>query len=196
MKALCCRIILTVCAAAGSLACTSCSTNEKEISRGGIVANTMTRTFVVASIQAEQREVVLRDENGELTTCVCGSDIRNFDQLRVGDRVEVTLAEELAIVLIKDELAPAAGQATVLVRSPAGAKPGGQVVNTAGFVAQVEAVDISKRLVTLQMPDGRNKTVKVGDSVSLANVQRGDTVGVRLTEALMITVSEPGKKPD
>src|SRR5512135_3718347 len=68
-------------------------TPATEGSRAGIVMNAVTATATVDSINAAERKVVLRREDGSLTTYVCGPDVRNFDQIAVGDKVSVTLAE-------------------------------------------------------------------------------------------------------
>lgn len=156
-----------------------------------IVINSVTATATVDSINATNREVVLRREDGSLTSYICGPDVRNFDQIEVGDRVNVTLADELAVALVEGDQPPASVSSTVVVRAPVGAKPGGKVMDTVGFTARVVTVDYEQRLVTLLMPDGRNKTVKVGPDINLAKVNPGDIVGVRLTRAMVLTVEKP-----
>jgi len=68
-------------------------------------------------------------------------------------------------------------------------------VDTVAFTAKVVSVDAMGREVTLQMPTGPNKTVKVGPDINLANVNPGDDVGVRLTRAIAISVKTPGVAP-
>jgi len=152
-------------------------------------------TATVQSINAADRTVVLQRPDGSVTTYECSPEVRNFDQIKVGDQVTATAAEELALALIKGGVPPAAGTASAIVRSPLGAKPGGKIVDTVAFTAKVMSVNAMGREVTLQMPDGQNKTVKVGPDINLANVNPGDDVGVRLTRALAISVKEPKAAP-
>ncbi len=166
-------------------------TPATEGSRAGIVINAVTATATVDSVDTAERKVVLRREDGSLTTYVCGPDVRNFDQIAVGDKVSVTLAEELAIALVKGGLPTAAGQSTAVVRAPLGEKPGGKIVETVGYTAKVADIDLAQRMVTLQMPDGKNRKVKVGPDIKLDDVKAGDDVGVRLTQAMIITVGKP-----
>ena len=165
------------------------------IERGGIVLNTVTATVTVQSVNAADRTVVLQRPDGSQTTYECGPEVRNFDQIKVGDHVTVTAAEELALALVKGGVPPAAGTSSAIVRAPQGAKPGGQIVDTVAFTAKVVSVDAMGREVTLQMPTGPNKTVKVGPDINLANVNPGDDVGVRLTRAIAISVKTPGVAP-
>jgi hypothetical protein len=58
--------------------------------------------------------------------------------------------------------------------------------------ANVEAVDLKKRTVTVKGPKGNVNTVKVGDHVKkLDQVKVGDQVVVRYTEAVAISVEKP-----
>jgi hypothetical protein len=159
--------------------------------RGGIILEARTAEFTVDSIDAKTRDVLLLRTDGSKMTYRCGPDVRNFDQIKVGDKVTATVAQELALVLVKGEVPPAAGTATVLVRAPKGAKPGGKIVDTIGFTAKVLKVHSKHREVTLQMVDGTSKTVKVGPDINLDNVNEGDDVGVRLTRAFAIDVTGP-----
>jgi hypothetical protein len=172
------------CASGGAIA-------SPTVERGGIVLDTVTATATVQSINAADRTVVLQRPDGSQTTYECGPEVRNFDQLKVGDKITVTAAEELALALIKGGVPPAAGTSTAIVRAPQGAKPGGKIVDTVGFTAKVVSVNAMGREVTLQLPAGPNKTVKVGPDINLADVNPGDDVGVRLTRAIAISVTTP-----
>ena len=199
------KLVMTLLAPVAILTLSSCSSTSQNGSKdtmgntavandgahARIVINSVTATATVDSINATNREVVLRREDGSLTSYICGPDVRNFDQIEVGDRVNVTLADELAVALVEGDQPPASVSSTVVVRAPVGAKPGGKVMDTVGFTARVVTVDYEQRLVTLLMPDGRNKTVKVGPDINLAKVNPGDIVGVRLTRAMVLTVGKP-----
>ena len=171
------------------------SMGAPKVERGRVVLDAVTMTATVQSINAADRTVVLQRPDGSVTTYECSPEVRNFDQIKVGDQVTATAAEELALALIKGGVPPAAGTASAIVRSPLGAKPGGKIVDTVAFTAKVMSVNAMGREVTLQMPDGQNKTVKVGPDINLANVNPGDDVGVRLTRALAISVKEPKAAP-
>ena len=164
--------------------------------QGGIILNTVTATATVQSVNADNRTVVLRHPDGSTTTYECGPEVRNFDQIKAGDRVTATVAEAVAIGLIKGGGMPSgAGTSSAIVRAPLGAKPGGKMVDTVGFIARVKSVDAQNRHVTLQLADGSSETVKVGPKVNLDNVSPGDDVGVRVTRAFAISVKSPDSMP-
>jgi hypothetical protein len=173
----------------------SLSATGTEIARGGVVVDALTGTATVRSVNAADRTVVLLHADGSTTAYECGPDVRNFDQIKVGDQVTATVAESVAVVLIKGGVSPAAGTASAIVRSPLGAKPGGRIVDTVGFTARILDVDYPARIVTLQTVDGQKKTLKVGPDVNLGYVNPGDDVGVKITRAFAISVQSPNSAP-
>jgi hypothetical protein len=177
---------------AAPLILTSCSsTPEPEEVRGGVVLDAVASTATVQSVNPADRTVVLKHPDGSVSTYECGPDVRNFDQIKVGDQVTATVAESVAIGLIKGGGAPTgAGTSSAMVRAPLGAKPGARIVDSVGFIARVVSVDAANRQVTLQTADG-TQTVKVSPDINLANVSPGDDVGVRLTRAFAIAVTPP-----
>jgi hypothetical protein len=165
-----------------------------ETGRGGIVIDAMKEVYTVKSVNSSDRIVVLQEADGSLTSVECGPEVRNFDQIKVGDKVTATVAESLAIGLVKGgELPAGASTATAVVRSPTGAKPGGKIVDTVAFTAKVMGVDVPNRHVILQKPDGENETVRVGPDINLADINPGDQVGVRATRSFAIKVTDSDK---
>lgn len=195
--------VAIICASASLLAVCSCSSTSQnqaqqsstmsgaDIARGGVVVDAVSGTATVQSIDPDDRTVVLLHPDGTTATYECGPDVRNFDQIKVGDQVTATVAESVAIVLIKGSVPPATGSTTAMVRAPLGAKPGGRIVDTVAFTAKVVSIDTADREVTLQLPDGTNQTVKVGPDVDLTDVNPGDDVGVKMTRAFAISVQSP-----
>ena len=183
--------------AAVPLIMTSCSTssNSDQPIAGAVAVDAIQGTATVESIDAANRTVVLRHPDGTTDSYECGPDVRNFNQIKVGDQVTATLAESVAIVLVKGGMAPAAGTASAMVRAPMGGKPGARMVDTMGFTAKVVSMDLPNRTVTLQTMDGQNHTIKVGPDVDLKNINLGDDVGVKVTRAFAISVQSPTSTP-
>ena len=171
-------------------ACSSTNDSDADSSRARVILDSTTSTATIQSIDAADRTVVLLHPDGSLSTYECGPDVRNFDQMKVGDHVTATVADSLAIGLMKGGGFPTgAGSSTAMVRSPLGDKPAVKVVDTVGFIAKVVSVDALNRRVTLQMADGTTQNVKVGPDINLVNVSPGDDVGVRVTRAVAIAVT-------
>jgi hypothetical protein len=170
-------------------ACSSTPEADSNSMRAGVVLDSATSTATVQSINPADRTVLLQHQDGSVTTYQCGPDVRNFDQIKVGDHVTATVAESLAIGLIKGGGPTGVGSSSATIRSPLGDKPGAQIVDTTGFIAKIVSVDALNRVVTLQMADGTNRTIKVGPDINLVNVNPGDNVGVRVTRAIAIAVT-------
>ena len=60
--------------------------------------------------------------------------------------------------------------------APVGTKPGGIVTEAEQVTVVITAVDVEKRKVTYELPDGTTKTVKVGKDVDLSQVVVGENV--------------------
>lgn len=66
---------------------------------------------------------------------------------------------------------------------------------TVEMTATVQSIDYAKRTVTLVGPDGAAKTMKVGEGVrNFAQIQPGDNLVVRYSEAAVYVIAPPGTK--
>ena len=191
------KLTTTLLIAAVPLLMTSCTTSSSQDQpiAGAMALDAMQGTATVQSIDAPDRTVVLVFPDGSTDVYQCGPEVRNFAQIKVGDQVTATVAESVAIVLVKGGMPPAAGTASVMVRAPQGDKPSGRIVNTVAATATIVSVNAGTRHVTLAMPDGKNKTIKVGSDVDLTDVKAGDVVGVKITQAFAIAVTSPNSAP-
>ena len=159
---------------------------------GGAVVETTTITATVDAIDAANRTVTLKFPDGKMKTVKAGPEVRNFDQIKVGDQVKATYAESVAIFVRKSDEKPSAGETQAVKVAPKGAKPGVVMVNTSEITAKVEAIDYKKRTVTLKGPEGNVRTFTVDKSVKkFSNVKVGDELVVRVTDALAIVVEKP-----
>ena len=69
-----------------------------EVGMGDVI----TLTATVQAVDLENRLVTLKGERGRVVTVNVGEEVRNLDQVRVGDRVLVTYREAMAIQLIRE----------------------------------------------------------------------------------------------
>jgi hypothetical protein len=161
---------------------------------GAIMVETVKATAKVTAIDAAKRMVTL-EMDGKSKTITCGPEVRNFDQIKVGDLLKVTFVEALAVYLQKAG-APAGGEEVKTVTlAPKGAKPGMLVTDTIVLKAKIDAVDAKKGTVTITTPDSKTKTMKVAKNniKVLKGLKKGDDIVVRYTEALAVVVEAPKK---
>jgi hypothetical protein len=158
---------------------------------GAIEVNAITATSKVTAVDSAKRTVTLTNEAGENNTYKLGKDVRNFDQIKVGDTVKATLLESVAVAVSKSSAAAVAGGRDLVAVAPKGAMPGVVMAKTRQITAKIVSVDPQARTVTVEGPMGGKPTIKVGPKVKLNELQNGDDVTLRVTDALAIRVEKP-----
>lgn len=161
---------------------------------GGVVVQTYELTAVVVAIDLANRKLTLLGADGVKQTVKVGPDAINFDQIRVGDRLQVTVAEELVVSVVGEGEPSSDGGAQVVVLAPKGAKPGGLIAETTQLTAKVTSLDLERRKATLQFEDGTTRTVAVRPDVDLTNHKVGDKVIIRTTEMLAVRIMKPQRQ--
>lgn len=149
----------------------------------------------VTKIDAATRTVTLKNKDGE-TTIVAGPEVKNFAEIKVGDRFDVVYELAVAVELVKVKNPGATGEqvTTSTVTAPQGDKPGMITTNTVTAVANVEAIDTTKSTVSLKGPQGNIFTVKVKNPDLMKDIAVNDQVKVVYTEAIAAVVSAPAAK--
>jgi hypothetical protein len=159
---------------------------------GVVVADLTELTATVDAVDYHKRLVTLTGPRGNTVTVKAGPQVKNLDQVKVGDLLVVQHYESVALFVRKSGEPPAATEVAAVALAPKGQEPGGIAVDTVELTATVEAIDYAKRTVTLRGPQGKTQTVKVDPSVErFPQVKTGDEVVVRHTEALAISVGKP-----
>ena len=161
---------------------------------GGIVVETYTMTANVVHIDGPGREVILATPDGKRQGVKCGPEVVNFDQIRVGDQLKVTVAEEVAVYMASDAEPASTGGGALVALAPKGAKPGGVMAATVQVTATVTAIDLGHHKATLTFADGSTKTVAVRHDVDLTKRKVGEKVVIRKTEAMALSVEKPEKQ--
>ena len=154
-------------------------------------ARALTIAAVVEDIDPATRAVLLRGPGGKLIAVVADDSVRNFDQMKKGDKVRVDYLEAIAIQIMSPETAGTPVEATTVEVAPLGDKPGMVTTKTEQDSVVIKSIDYANRLATLQMPDGAAVTVELDPHVqNLAGVKAGDHVVVRRTRAIAISVHD------
>ena len=163
---------------------------QKSVSEG---VTTMV-SATISSIDYKLRKVVLRLEDGQTEEVFAGPDLKRFDELKVGDRVNFQYTEILAYDLRKPGEASKASASAMVSRDP-GDKPKGTFYQTETATVTVLAVDPKLPSITVKAADGKESThlVKEENRKALDNVKPGDRIDVTYTEKLTITVVTPKK---
>jgi Cu/Ag efflux protein CusF len=159
---------------------------------GGTVSNLLVGTATVEKIDMATREVTLnREEGEEPVTIIAGPDVRNLDQVRVGDRVTFTVSEELAIFAAPQGGGPSITKTLEDRRTPMGGKPGRSVTNVVETSVTIVALDLATHTAVIREHSGDLRTIRVSDRMNLDGIKVGDQAVMRHTKAMAISVENP-----
>lgn len=158
---------------------------------GGSVVQTHQLIATVTAIDQASRKLTLMGRDGIKQTVEVGPEAINFDQIRVGDRLKLTVAESLAVYVAGEGETPTDSATGMVGLAPKGAKPGGIMTATTKLTAKITAIDVEHRKATLQFEDGTTHTVAVRPDVDLSKRKVGEAVVIRATEELAIAVEKP-----
>jgi plasmid maintenance system killer protein len=149
----------------------------------------------VIKIDAATRTVTLKNQDGE-TSIVAGPEVKNFAEIKVGDRFDVVyeMAVAIELVKVKNPGAPSEQVTTSTATAPQGDKPGIITTNTITATANVEAIDATKNIVSLRGPQGNVFKVKVQNPDLMKDIAVNEQVRVVYTEAIAAVVSAPAAK--
>jgi hypothetical protein len=154
----------------------------------------VTATATVQAVDPATRTVTLKLNDGKTRTITASDQVRNFDQIKVGDTVKAQYVESIDIQLIKNgKLILGRSESTAVDRSQPGAKPGGVAVQEITAVAEVVDVDPAKQLVTVRNDKGDLFDLAVRDPEQIKLVQKGDQVQATYTVGLAVAVEPAGK---
>ncbi len=146
------------------------------------------------SVDPKTRQVVIVGPNGNEFKTVLGEEVKNFNQIKVGDIVTLTHVE----ILVADIKKPSKVEIRERIetekaaRAKLGDKPAAAIERQVTVVADVTAVDEKKGTITLR---GATRTLdlKVKDPKVLKGVKVGTQVEATVTEIIAIEVTAPKK---
>lgn len=158
---------------------------------GGVIVGTLDVKAKVTAIDKAARNVTLMGPDGEEYTTEVGPNAVNFDQVMVGDMLNVTLTRELVVYLDDAGLSGPDGAAGVIAGAPKGDKPAGLVVDAIQATATITEIDTINRTATVQFEDGNFQTLPVRDDIDMSLRKVGEKVVFQSTELIEITVKTP-----
>jgi hypothetical protein len=155
---------------------------------GGAMTETEEMQASVTAIDLSKRTFTLKDDHGNSRTLQAPPEMRNFDQLKVGDRVRAIVALERLVFLREPGQETGSGGAGLLATAQPGNKPGMLAADTVEITATVKSMDTAKRTATLQFADGSQHTVKVRPDVVMKPEYLGRQLVMRVTSAVAVSV--------
>ena len=160
--------------------------------QGATALDTVEATAVVTDIDQESRQIGLETDDGRQLTIVAGPEVRNFDQIDVGDTVKAVYTRAVAAFLAgSDAKAAGADVAVAGVRAEEGAKPAAAVGQEVRTTVEFLSFDASSNVVTFVPSDGfvRSVVVRKPEMQAFAKtLQPSDKVEIAFVEAVGVGV--------
>jgi hypothetical protein len=155
---------------------------------GHLAEETRTATFEVTAIDPTARTISLRSPGQEPQNYLVDKEVRNLDQVKVGDRVSVTYHESTSIkVLPPGELGKEDNAA--IQRSEPGAKPGGVASRSRSITVKVSSIFPEQKEFLTRNADGELRTWKVKDAKDLEQFKSGDRLQLTSVSSMAISVT-------
>lgn len=149
----------------------------------------------VVELDAAGRTATLRGPRGQVTTVAIPAEVKNIDQIRVGDDLVIRYVTAVAARLepvsnggIRERVESAGA-----VAAPAGAAPGVAGARTVEVLAVVKALDRKARTATLQGVH-RSVRVRVPEGIDMEKVKLGDEVRAVFSEAVVLAIAPAPKR--
>jgi Cu/Ag efflux protein CusF len=136
--------------------------------------------------------VTLKNEEGEKVSVQVPQDMKNFDKLKVGDKVDIDYYESLAVAMMPPGSKPSMSERTTKSREMGGGVAGREITAS----AEVISVDPAANKVTFKGPRGQIKTVTVHDpdmQKKLSSLKPGQVVQFTYTEAVAASIRPSAK---
>ena len=152
---------------------------------------------LVTKVDSKTRTVTLKDKDGTFTNFVAGPEIKNFPQIKVGDRLTVTheLAVAIELVKVNNQGVRSEVQTSTQTSAALGSKPASVISNTTIIIANVVSVDRQKMTVSVKGPKGKTDTYRVKSASLLKDIAINDEVKITLYDAMAASFAAPASNP-
>ena len=148
----------------------------------------------VTAIDKATRTLTLKGASGKTMDLVAGDEVKNFDQIKVGDEVTVEYVRALTLELKKGGGATGKTESSGAVTAKPGQKPGAAAARQVTVMAEVTDVNPKNKTITLKGPKGNEVELDVQNPEQFKVVKKGDKVEAVYTEALAVAVVPAPKK--
>jgi len=190
------RTIILAVAALALIGPPAAVAQKPSIEGGAVVASKPGKVAVVAASELTATVVAIDKATRTITfkgpqqtvDIVAGDEIRNFDQIRLGDRLVVQYRLALTLELRKTRTAGAPTDVGMAARAKPGERPAAAVGREITILADVVGVDTKNSIISLKGPRGNVVDLKVQNQDHFKVVKKGDQVEAVYSEAVAVAV--------
>lgn len=156
----------------------------------------ITKTVQVCGVFKEDRSVWIFEpgDYDHVENIIVSEDAKNFDQIEVGDLINITYYEAIALSLNAPGELPDEKEETVIMRAAEGAKAGGVAMQVYNISAIVTAYNPKTKIVTLMGPKGNTITTEVeGRLVDPSTIKVGQTLNLKYAQTMIVELEKKEK---
>lgn len=153
-------------------------------------AHEVKASALVTAVDPATRTLSLKLADGTVYDMAASDEVKNFDQIKVGDHVNVSYMRALSLELRKPGSTKQNADNSAVERSKPGEKPGGTVGRHVSVVADVIDVDPKHKTITVKGPKGNVVVLDVENPEQFKVVKKGDQIDVDYVEAVAIHVTK------
>lgn len=192
VRALLCTALLGLAACASEATSPASSSATRLSEDHAQISAEVAATAKVVAIDKAMRCVTLRGEDGRLVDVIVGSEARNFDQIRIGDQLNVRYKQTVAATRLPPgtpDADTAAGVSTS--RAEKGQKPAGTVEATVSVRVKIVTIDDERGVVVFSLPSGELIAHKIATAEGhrfVRGLRVGDKVQLDFSAALALSV--------
>jgi hypothetical protein len=153
-------------------------------------------SVTISAIDRDRRSVTLKNADGETKTVQVPSDVKAFDTLKVGDRVDMDYYESIALKVLPKGTKPSMSESTS--RRPMGQGGIATGARETTISAEILSIDPKANKVTIKGPQGNTHTVSVADpelQKRLPSLKVGQVVQMTYTEAIAASIRRSDAAP-
>ena len=152
-------------------------------------SNMVKVSATIQAIDQTTRTVTLRDDKGNEDTFAVSDAVKRFNELKVGQKVNITYYESIVFQLLKPGEKGGGTSFEAALNRAKGALPAGTVAVQDKATVTVKAVDMAVPSITVVTADGRTVTRKIENKKNLEGVKAGDKIDITFTRALVTEVA-------
>ena len=160
-------------------------------------AQKLTAVATIARVDRAKRDLVLSDGQGHQFTVHVPDNVKRFDALKAGDRVELDYFQSVGLALQSPEKGAQPHAAETTLGTPtAGRLPGGIEARSLSVTAEIKNIDRMNHTVTLREPGGQLDTITVTDpglQEKLGQLKVGDRIQATFTQAVAVSITPQPK---
>jgi len=144
----------------------------------------------ITRIEKDARLVTMKNAAGDTLSVVCGPEVKNFDKLKIGDKVQTVYKEVLSIRVDKSgEMVETTESSSTSAKK--GDSPAAQFWEKREVRAKIIAIDKAGGTAEIETLSGEKFTVIPDKVENLEKVQVGNVVVVTQTSTRAISVTTP-----